>query len=461
MKRRQLQLLFAFLSSLTVACSSEGHELVSTAAPSPVATSATDQATDTPTSAVIWLKNSAIPFETSQPGSGYDDLQSLKQIVGPARIVALGEATHGTHEFFEMKHRMLQFLVEEMGFTVFAIEANWPEANLINDYVHTGKGDPGALLSGLYFWTWDTDEVLSMILWMREYNKRVEPIRQVSFLGFDSQIPVMAVANVIEYLQAVDREAATLAREWYDCVPKDVSGIREVAGLLPAQRAACWEGTVRVYDHLVEKREAYERASGPTGYAHAVQSALVTRQGVEILNAGGDPVAVPRRDKYMADNIDWLLDQAGPGARMVIWAHNGHVGVNNYPIQSMGWHLRSRYRRDMVVFGFDFYAGSFNAFGMSGGKPTVLGVHSTEPPSSRTIEAFFATAGLPRMFVDLRSRPGLPAPTWVQQSQPMRFVGARYDDGRPGAHFAPTVLSTQYDVIVYFQETTPSRLRTR
>src|SRR5688572_14318716 len=107
-----------------------------------------------------WLRDRAIPLQTVDAGRGFADMQPLKKIIGDARIVALGEATHGTREFFQLKHRMLEFLATDMGFTIFSIEANMPEAYRLNDYVLNGIGDPGKLLKGMYFWTWDTQEVL-------------------------------------------------------------------------------------------------------------------------------------------------------------------------------------------------------------------------------------------------------------------------------------------------------------
>ncbi len=100
---------------------------------------------------IAWLRENAVEFRTAEPGGDYADLMPLEQIIGNARVVALGEATHGTREFFQMKHRILEFLVREMGFTTFGIEATWAEANRVNDYVHTGVGDPAVLLSNLYF----------------------------------------------------------------------------------------------------------------------------------------------------------------------------------------------------------------------------------------------------------------------------------------------------------------------
>jgi erythromycin esterase-like protein len=117
-----------------------------------------------------WIRANAIRLTTTEAGHGFADMQALKPLIGNARIVSLGEATHGTREFFQLKHRMLEFLATEMGFTIFSIEANMPEAYRLNDYVLNGTGDPAELLRGMYFWTWNTEEVLEMIRWMRAFN---------------------------------------------------------------------------------------------------------------------------------------------------------------------------------------------------------------------------------------------------------------------------------------------------
>ena len=107
---------------------------------------------------ISWLRRHAIRLTTVEAGRGAADLQPLKPVIGRARIVALGEATHGTREFFQLKHRLLEFLVTEMGFTTFAIEANWPESLAVNDYVLHGRDDAARSLAGLRLWTWNTEE---------------------------------------------------------------------------------------------------------------------------------------------------------------------------------------------------------------------------------------------------------------------------------------------------------------
>lgn len=117
-----------------------------------------------------WIRANAIRLSTPEAGHGFVDMQALKPVIGNARIVSLSEATHGTREFCQLKHRMLECLAMEMGFTIFSIEANMPEAYRLNDCVLNGTGDPAELLRRMYFWTWNTEEVLEMIRWMRAFN---------------------------------------------------------------------------------------------------------------------------------------------------------------------------------------------------------------------------------------------------------------------------------------------------
>lgn len=145
-----------------------------------------------------WMKRHAQPFATCEPSDRLDDLKVLRDLVGNARIVALGEGTHGTREFFQLKHRITQYLASEMGFTVFAIEANLPEAWKLNDYVLGGPGDARALIAGMYFWTWDTEEVLAMVEWMRRFNTSGRG--RIEFTGFDMQTPTVAADIVRSWL---------------------------------------------------------------------------------------------------------------------------------------------------------------------------------------------------------------------------------------------------------------------
>src|SRR5215831_451307 len=156
---------------------------------------------------IDWIRGHAVPLKTTEAGNGFDDLRPLRGLIGQARIVSLGEATHGSREFFQMKHRMLEFLASELGFSIFAIETNMPEAYRLNDYVLEGKGDPAQLLRGMYFWTWDTEEVLAMIRWMREFNQSGKG--RVQFTGLDMQTPTVAASIVRDFTSRYDAPFVT------------------------------------------------------------------------------------------------------------------------------------------------------------------------------------------------------------------------------------------------------------
>jgi erythromycin esterase-like protein len=163
---------------------------------------------------VQWIRQNAIPISTVEAGHGFKDLQPLKRVIQDARIVELGEATHGTREFFQLKHRMVELLASQMGFTIFSIEANMPEAYRLNDYVLHGNGDPKELLKGMYFWTWNTQEVLDMILWMRKFNQAGGHLQ---FTGFDMQTPTLSLDLVRKFVGRHDLAyAEPLEASWKD-----------------------------------------------------------------------------------------------------------------------------------------------------------------------------------------------------------------------------------------------------
>src|SRR5437868_9243382 len=134
---------------------------------------------------VSWMRETAIPLRTLDAGTGFADLAPLKPILISARIVGLGESTHGTSEFQRVKHRLLEFLVKEMGYTVFTMETPYSDAQPMNDYVLHGKGNRADVLSKLGYVAWDTEEFAAMVDWMRAYNRTVPDAKKVRFYGVD------------------------------------------------------------------------------------------------------------------------------------------------------------------------------------------------------------------------------------------------------------------------------------
>lgn len=192
-------------------------------------------------SVTAWIARTAHTFSTCDPAAGQQDVSFLAQLVGDAHIVALGEGTHGTSEFFQLKHRITRYLASELGFSVFAIEANMPEAHRVNDYVLTGRGDPRELLDGMYFWTWNTHEVLDMIEWMRAFNASGRG--RIQFTGFDMQTPDTAAAIAARSFRKVDAPladsiATVLARVKRARNVAQSGGFATATGTFPTDAAA-------------------------------------------------------------------------------------------------------------------------------------------------------------------------------------------------------------------------------
>ncbi len=221
--------------------------------------------TDPIAAGAAWVKANAVAFKTPEAGNGFDDLKGLDAMIGNARIVSLGEPTHGTREAFQMKHRLLEYLVETKGFSIFSIEANMPESYALNEYVIDGKGDPAKLIAGMYFWTWNTEEVLAMVKWMRGWNER-NPASggkpRLQFTGFDMQTPDVAwrIANGFATKHAPDLAASyntlladVTAASALQSQGSAMTGWTTMTGTFPAEAArgkklkfSCWIRTENV-----------------------------------------------------------------------------------------------------------------------------------------------------------------------------------------------------------------------
>lgn len=249
-----------------------------------------------------WVRNNAVRLRGADPQSSRDDLQPLRRLIGTARVVALGEATHGTREFFQLKHRVFDFLVREMGFNIFAIEATMPESFDLNEYVLTGKGNPSALLSGLYFWTWDTEEVFQLIRWMREYNADPGHTRKLKFYGFDMQSAPRAVKQALSYLRRVDSAAAhdLEARLRLLTNPFVAAEFRALPPDLRRQLTSAARALLSKLDELPGGQE----------WRIARQNARVAVQFSEFPEPRD--AALNHRDSAMAENLQWILRHEGP-----------------------------------------------------------------------------------------------------------------------------------------------------
>lgn len=400
-----------------------------------------------------WLRKNAIPLSTPEAGHGFRDLQPLKKVIGDARIVSLGEATHGTREFFQIKHRMLEFLATEMGFTIFAIEASFPECLAINEYVTSGRGDPAAALAGQRFWTWDTHEVLDLIQWMRRFNEDPRNPRKLSFYGFDMQFPPVGAQKFLDYLSQVDPLLAFEAEKTLVPLTTDFNAFNY--GSLPARE---WEktrvGISTLLRSLRSRMATYIRRSSETEWELALLHLVVVKQGEEMYRDPTRSFAI--RDRAMADNVEALLHLGGEDSKAVLWAHNGHVRVAPWDggILPMGAHLKRRFGDGQVVFGFAFGHGSFQAVDMDRGGLRNFRVGAPQPAS---LDALFSEIG--SLFViDLAKLPREgPVAEWFDSDVGSRGTGAVWSVMRAKEFFGPARVRERYNALIFVRETSAAR----
>lgn len=283
-----------------------------------------------------WLQKNTINLSTIETGSGFEDMMPLKAMIADARIVSLGEHAHLNGSFYKVKHRMVEFLVSEMDFKVFAIEASFGCASKINEYLLGGDVSPQEALEELVYKAWRTEEILEMLTWMREYNATHE--KKVKFYGFDTR-PVFRCAKVVyDYLRKINgtRDYDDILLEWITLKVdrsdrdklKNITGdVRDLISYLESQCPTASQ----------DKKE----------WDFAVQNSKVILQYVLMFSLDNISKRSDIRDKHMADNVKWIIDYE-EGAKTILWAANPHITV--LPGSGcMGAYLRRMYGDEMVV----------------------------------------------------------------------------------------------------------------
>ena len=379
------------------------------------------------------LRSAAAPLATVDAAAPDRDLGAFDRAVGNARIVGLGEGTHGTSEFFALKHRLFRELVEKKGFTVFAIEGNQPEARVMEAYVTAGAGDPAAALKAMYFWTWQTQEVVALANWMRAYNAAPGKHATLHFAGFDMQTATVAETAVITFATQHDAAAGNAIAAAYVCLPKGVAAPE--AGTLAA-RQACAASVAKAAPILAKLRPDLETA----------HDARIVEQFAGMTVAANAGAA---RDAAMAENVGWLADTKYPHAKIALWAHNYHIADETHGgMRTMGAWLHERRGAAYYRLGFAFDRGSVRAMQRNG----LLGVQEVAAALPDSLEGLFRNAG-DRYFVDLDTLPGGTLRTWLDGGTLLRSVGALYDASTPKAFYEVEHVRQAFDGLIFVAET--------
>ncbi|WP_433019484.1 erythromycin esterase family protein [Kribbella sp. CA-294648] len=389
------------------------------------------------------------------------ELGGLLERIGDARLVLLGEASHGTSEFYRVRQRITRELIERAGFDFLAVEADWPDAALIDRYVRAGVSE--SVESGFRRfpqWMWRNTDVLDFVTWLRAHNDQ-DPEHAVSFHGLDLYSLQDSIQRVVKYLDDKDPELGELARERYGCLTPYESNPAAYGKAAVRQRyRACEHDVVAVLHELCRRRDSYRTGRGEE-FLDAEQNAAVARDAERYYRAmyyGGEE-SWNLRDRHMFTTLQALLDFHGPAAKGVIWAHNSHLGDARATAMSargqlnLGQLVRAKSGIGSYHIGFGTDHGTVLAAPAWGQEPEVMQVQPGRPGS---YEHLFHQADqgafllpLRRGHIDAELRRSL------CEQRLERAIGVVY---RPqtelASHYFDAVLPVQFDEYCWIDETT-------
>jgi erythromycin esterase-like protein len=392
---------------------------------------------------------------------------SLVELFGGCRFALLGEASHGTHEFYQTRAEITERLIREKGFSAVAVEADWPDAYRVNRYVRGREQDAdaaGALSSFKRFpaWMWRNADVLDFVAWLRRHNDSIPETKQkCGFYGLDLYSLHASAHFVIEFLEKVDPDAAKRARHRYSCFENfgedsQAYGYAASFGL----SKSCED---EVVGQLVEmQRRAADLASRdghvePDGFFVAEQNARLVKNAERYYRAmfGSRVSSWNLRDQHMVETLDALVKYLGPSAKVVIWAHNSHLGdarateMGRRGELNVGQLVRQRHGKSAALLGFTTYTGTVTAASDWDGPAERKRVR---PALSGSYERFFHDTGINNFLLTLRGFDALS--DVLNQELIERAIGVIYlPETERLSHYFLARLADQFDAVVHLDET--------
>lgn len=398
------------------------------------------------------------------------DLGRICDWVGEARLVLLGEATHGTREFYEQRAAITRHLISAHGFSAVAVEADWPDAYRVNRFVQGREGDPNATAALGDFqrfplWMWRNTSVRVFAHWLHDYNAGRPMTQRVGFYGLDLYSLHASMRAVVAYLEGVDPHAAAAARANYACFDHFGRDPDSYAWAATGPRGQSCED--EVVDQLVRLRQRQADYLSRDGllaqdeYFHAEQNARLARNAEKYYRTllSGRVASWNLRDTHMAETLEELarhLQGQGRAPKIIVWAHNSHLGdarateLGDQGELNLGQLVRQVHRADARLLGFTTYAGTVTAASDWGGPHLRKQVR---PALEGSYEALFHEAGVPAFFLPMHDGRGeilaALAPRRLE-----RAIGVIY---RPEterlSHYFEACLPNQFDAVLHLDRT--------
>ena len=401
--------------------------------------------------------------DAAEPFASIDtaDLGPLLERLGDARVVLLGEATHGTSEFYRMRERISRELIVKKGFRFIAIEGDWPDAARVDHYVRHFEYPAAEWTAFARFptWMWRNNEVRDFVNWLREHNAAAKPRARVAFHGLDLYSLYVSIRAVLNYLDDVDPDAGRVARERYGCLTpwQGDPATYGQAALIGSYRT-CEPNVVSALRDLLAKRLAYVGHDGER-YFDAVQNARLITNAERYYRVMyyGSRASWNLRDEHMFTTLKNLLTFYGPDSKAIVWAHNSHVGDSAATeMASRGEHnighlCRQEFGSSAYLIGFGTNSGTVAAASDWDGP---MKVKKVQPALSKSYERLCHATGQPRFMLGLRNRADLTGPQGLSRPHLERAIGVIYrPETERASHYFQAILPRQFDEYIWFDDT--------
>ncbi|HLF30590.1 MAG TPA: protein-L-isoaspartate(D-aspartate) O-methyltransferase [Xanthomonadales bacterium] len=389
------------------------------------------------------------------------DLSGLMERIGDARLVLLGEATHGTAEFYDMRARISRELIQQKGFNFIAVEADWPDAAQIDHFVRGTRLEPTEEVTFSRFptWMWANTQVLEFAKWLRDYNRRfATPDEATGFYGLDLYSLYSSIDSVIRYLEDVDAEAAAIARRRYGCLTpwqKDPATYGAMA--LGSRHHSCEEEVVAMLNAMMDRRLEYAAQDGRR-FLDAVSNARLVKNAEQYYRVmyQGSVKSWNLRDTHMFDSLKHLLDFHGNDSKAIVWAHNSHLGDASATEMgargeiNVGHLCRKHFADKAYLIGFGTHQGTVAAASDWGAPMEIKAVRPSHPDS---YERLCHDAGMNAFLLPLRNSRQRHVRE-LFQPRLERAIGVIYrPETEIASHYFTASLPHQFDEYIWFDQT--------
>jgi len=357
---------------------------------------------------VDWASKQAIDMKDLNSGLGKKELWSLRTVIGSARVVGIGESRHDTREQVLLKGLLVRHMIEDFGFRAFILEESCPHAEPLDRYVTSGKGDLREIMNQLAGWyLWDTEEMLELFQWMRQFNADREADDMVHVFGMDITAPARGVLDVIGYCNGLGVDIGLSEPELgLDLQQGDFwpGTWGKYASLSDDQRIELGKNYEKLVETLVAGKQTLIASSSVKEYEHAMLMAEIGKMGNAFFSSPDRIEGGVIRERGMAATALWYLDNEMPKRKAIIWAHNLHVATGTFSMPElmegtfgpMGMQMRDVLGEDYIAIGATFGEGSF---------PSDLppGDRQFEKPSPEVMDGALAEVGLSNFLLDIRN----------------------------------------------------------